>query len=67
MDRLKGYVLLAVALVACPCHLPLLLALLGGTALGALLAAHLLPAGVLLGGVFVGAFAVGLRALESDP
>jgi mercuric ion transport protein len=67
MDRLKGYGLLAVALVLCPCHLPLLLALLGGTALGALLAAHLLPAGVLLGGVFVGALAVGSRALESDP
>lgn len=44
MRRLGGYLLTATALIACPCHLflllPLALGLLGGTALEATLAAH---------------------------
>lgn len=42
MRRLSGYILMATAFIACPCHLllvlPLLLTLLGGTALGTFLA-----------------------------
>lgn len=65
MNRLKGVGMLALAAVACPCHLPILLALLGGTTVGALLAGHPLPVFVLLGVVFVGALIVGLRTLET--
>jgi mercuric ion transport protein len=65
MDRLKGVSMLSLAAVACPCHLPILLALLGGTTIGAVLAANVLPLFVLLGVVFVGALALGLRLLES--
>ena len=65
MDRLKGVGMLALAAVACPCHLPILLALLGGTTTGAILTANLLPVFVVLGVIFVGALALGLRVLES--
>ncbi len=44
MKKIGAYLLLGVAFVTCPCHLiltlPLALGLLGGTALGAALAAH---------------------------
>jgi mercuric ion transport protein len=35
------YLMAALAIVTCPCHLPVLLVLLGGTALGAVLSEHL--------------------------
>ena len=44
MKKVGAYLLLGVSFVTCPCHLiltlPLALSLLGGTALGAALAAH---------------------------
>ncbi len=44
MKRVGGYLLAATALIACPCHLvlllPVALGLLGGTALGAALEAN---------------------------
>jgi len=33
----KGYVNLVIAGITCPCHLPIILAVLGGTAFGAFL------------------------------
>jgi hypothetical protein len=66
MARLKGFSMLTLAAVACACHLPLLLGVLGGTSVGAVLAANFLAVFVLLGAVFVGAVAVGLRALEGS-
>ena len=66
MDRLKGVGMLGLAAVACPCHLPILLALLGGTTIGAVLTANVLPVFVVLGVVFVGALALGLRAFEAE-
>jgi len=65
MDRLKGVGWVTLAVVACPCHLPILLALLGGTTVGAILAANVLLLVVVFGAVFVGALTVGLRALET--
>jgi len=65
LDRLKGVGMLALAAVACPCHVPILLALLGGTSIGAVLTTSVLPVFVLLGVIFAGALAVGLRVLES--
>ena len=38
----KGYLHLAIAAVTCPCHIPIYLAILGGTAVGALLQENLL-------------------------
>ena len=35
------YVMAALAIATCPCHLPVLLVLLGGTALGAALGEHM--------------------------
>jgi mercuric ion transport protein len=65
MDRLKGGGILTLAVVACPCHLPILLAVLGGTTLGTILAANVLPLVVVLSAVFVGALTVGLRTFET--
>src|SRR6266849_3318169 len=55
LDRLKGVALLTLAVVACPCPLPIQLAVLGGTTIGAIVAANVLPVILLLGAVFVGA------------
>ncbi len=37
---MKQKILIATSVLACPCHLPLWLALLGGSAVGGMLAAH---------------------------
>ncbi len=65
MDRLKGAGILTLAVVACPCHLPILLAVLGGSTIGAILAANVLPLVVVFAAGCVGALTVGLRALET--
>jgi len=57
--------MLTLAVVACPCHLPILLAVLGGTTIGAILAANALPLVLVLGVIFVGALTAGLRAIET--
>ncbi|WP_029214634.1 hypothetical protein [Kallotenue papyrolyticum] len=71
MRKRIGVVLTITGLLACPCHLPLalpLLAVIGGTALGAWLTAHsgwLIALSTLY---FIGALIVGLRLLtRSDP
>ena len=46
--------------------MPILLALLGGTTIGAVLTANVLPVFVVLGVVFVGTLALGLRASEAE-
>lgn len=43
----------AVALVTCPCHIPILVAVLGGTALGAALTEHMGIALAVLGVLFI--------------
>ena len=65
MDGLEAAGLLNLAVVACPCHLLILLAVSGGTTTGAILAANVLPLIAVLGAVFVSALTVGLRALET--
>ena len=66
--KILGYALAATALIACPCHLaltlPLAFTVLGGTALGAALAAH---TGLLVAAAtayFVGALAAALYLLN---
>ncbi len=43
----------AVAFVTCPCHIPILVAVLGGTALGAAIADHMGMALAVLGVLFI--------------
>ncbi len=65
MSHLRTFGTLTVAAITCPCHLPLVLGLLGGTSVGALLAANILPAFVVLSAVFVAALVVFLRAFAT--
>jgi amino acid transporter len=66
--KIVGYVLAASAIVVCPCHLaitlPILIGLLGGTALGTTLAAHtsLVVAGA--SAYFVAALAAGFYLIS---
>jgi len=62
---MKGYLLLVSALVACPCHLPILLVLLAGTSLGGFLSAHVGLVAIGLTGYFVLALIVGARFLNA--
>ncbi len=62
---LKGYVLLGSALIACPCHLPLIAALLAGTAVGGLITAHLGLVFAALAAYFVLALVLGVRWVAS--
>jgi mercuric ion transport protein len=66
--KLWGYVLLVTAFLACPCHLPvtlpLLLAVLGGTSLGAFLARHPEFVGLAMLVYFVVALAAGWALLH---
>lgn len=71
MKKVGGYVLTATAFIACPCHLvfllPLALGLLGGTALGAALAANtgwVIAAATVY---FVGALGAGIYLLRRRP
>ncbi len=67
MRRAKHGFLVALALVSCPCHAALLVALLAGTGLGAVVGAH---TGLLVGAltlVFLGAVAGLLLAGREAP
>lgn len=61
---LKGYLLLGLAFITCPCHLPLLLAVLAGTGLAGVLSRHFGVAFLLLTVIFVASLFLGLRALK---
>lgn len=47
------YLIAAIAVLTCPCHLPILLAVLSGTALGALVSEHQGLAVIALTGLFL--------------
>ncbi len=55
---MKQKILIATSVLACPCHLPLWLALLGGSTVGGMLAAH--QAWVLIGMTAIFVVALGL-------
>lgn len=64
-DRsLKGYFLLGLALVTCPCHLPLLLIVLAGTGLAGALSQHFWLVFVALSVIFVLSLMYGLKTLQ---
>jgi mercuric ion transport protein len=62
----KAYVLLVTAAVTCPCHLPLILAILGGTALAGVLRENLFLTLFGLTASFLFALAMGLKLLERE-
>lgn len=61
---LKGYLLLGLAFLTCPCHVPILLAVLAGTGLASILSQYLGVAVVTLTVIFIGSLVLGLRALK---
>ncbi len=64
--RLKGYVNLAIAALTCPCHVPIYLAVLGGTALGVYLRDNILLLILGLTGVFLLTLTRGLKLVNKD-
>lgn len=58
---ITGKIMLGAAFFLCPCHLPIYLALLGGTAAGALLSENAYTAGAVLALAFLAALVPGLR------
>jgi len=65
-QRLKGYINLAIAALTCPCHVPIYLAVLGGTALGVYLRDNILLIILGLTGVFLLTLTRGLKLVKKD-
>lgn len=69
-QRIKGYVAGAIALIACPCHLPLTLPLLigltAGTALGSWLAGNYLTVFIISAAIFIVGLILSFRWLGSQ-
>lgn len=63
-SRAKAYALLVTGLVACPCHIPLWIGLVAGTAFGVAFLPYLVPVAVVMGVYFVFALLRGLRMLR---
>jgi mercuric ion transport protein len=60
---LKGSLLLGVAVLTCPCHLPILMAVLAGTGLAGLLSEYAGLALLALSLLFVVSLGLGLRTI----
>ena len=60
---LTGYLFLITAALTCPCHLPILLAILGGTTLAAFMKQHFSLALIGLTGYFLFALIWGLKLI----
>lgn len=52
-QRITSYLFAALALVTCPCHLPIWIAVLAGTTAGAFLSEHWVISALALTGLFV--------------
>lgn len=61
---LKGYLLLITGFIACPCHLPITLALLSGTVLGSVIYKNQTLIFILATIYFIVALACGLKLLK---
>ncbi len=62
----KGYFLLALAFITCPCHLPLLLAVLAGTGLAGALSQYFGIVFLVLTVIFIASLALGLKAIKGS-
>lgn len=63
--KLAGNVLFASALVTCPCHLPWIMALIAGTALGGIVSRHWALIWIASAVYFLIAFPLSLKLLKS--
>lgn len=63
---LKGYLLLGLAFLTCPCHVPILVAVLAGTGLAGVLSPYVGPLVVGLTAIFLVSLFLGLRTLKND-
>jgi mercuric ion transport protein len=62
-DKGKGYLFAVLAVITCPCHLPLTALFLGGTAAGALFAQYFILFAVIMGIASLISFVVAARIL----
>lgn len=62
----KGYLLLGLAFITCPCHLPLLLAVLAGTGLAGALSQYFGLVFLVLSVIFVSSLIYGLKVLKGS-
>ncbi len=65
-QKRKGYVNLAIAALTCPCHVPIYLAVLGGTAFGVFLRDNILLLILGLTAVFFLTLTRGLKLVNKD-
>jgi len=65
-QRRKGYMNLAIAALTCPCHLPIYLAIFGGTALGVFLRDNILLLIFGLAAIFLLTLTRGLKLVNED-
>ncbi|MGD9810223.1 MAG: broad-spectrum mercury transporter MerE [Sphingobium sp.] len=64
-SRTRAYIWSALAVLTCPCHLPLLLALFAGSSFVAALGANWIIAVVVLAGLFLLCLSRALRAFQT--
>ena len=64
--RRKGYVNLAIAAFTCPCHVPIFLAILGGTAFGIFLRDNIFLIILGLTAIFLLTFTRGIKLIKED-
>ncbi len=66
LQKRKGYISLAIAALTCPCHLPIYLAIFGGTALGVFLRDNILLLIFGLAAIFLLTLTRGLKLIKED-
>jgi mercuric ion transport protein len=62
----KGYINLAIAALTCPCHVPIYLAVLGGTAFGVFMKDNIILLILGLTAIFLLTLTRGLRLVKED-
>ena len=65
-QRRKGYMNLAIAALTCPCHVPVYLAVLGGTAFGVFMKDNIILLILGLTAIFLLTLTRGLRLVKED-
>ena len=66
LQRRKGYLNLAIAALTCPCHIPIYLAILGGTAYGVFLRDNIFLIIAGLAVIFLITLSRGLKLVNED-
>ncbi len=65
-QRRKGYINLAIAAFTCPCHVPIFLVILGGTAFGIFLRDNIFLIILGLTAIFLLTFTRGIKLIKED-